>query len=124
MRDLTHLGRLGAYAEKWKEMVFRVLSKYNIVKGEERTVAVYILSDYIYKALAQAVYEKLEDGTYAGKITGCTGFLAFGKSLRECEEELQSTLEDWVLVGFKKGHELLFHLSRLGENDRSRGLFI
>lgn len=69
-------------------------------------MAEYILSDYINKALARAVYEKLEDGTYAGKITGCTGVLAFGKSLRECEEELQSTLEDWVLIGLKKGHEL------------------
>ncbi len=28
----------------------------------------YILSEHISKALAQAVYEKLEDGTYAGKI--------------------------------------------------------
>jgi hypothetical protein len=31
-------------------------------------MAEYILSDYISKALAQAVYEKFEDGTYAGKI--------------------------------------------------------
>ena len=69
-------------------------------------MAQYILSDYIDRALAQAVYEKLEDGTYAGKITACIGVLAFGKRLRECEEELQSTLEDWVLVGLKKDHEL------------------
>ncbi|MEE8589807.1 MAG: type II toxin-antitoxin system HicB family antitoxin [Spirochaetia bacterium] len=69
-------------------------------------MAEYILSDYISKALARAVYEKLGDGTYAGKISECTGVLAFGNSLRECEEELQSTLEDWVLVGLKKGHQL------------------
>lgn len=69
-------------------------------------MAEYILSDYISKALSQAVYEKLEDGTYAGKIPECTGVLAFGNSLRECEEDLQSTLEDWVLVGLKKGHRL------------------
>ena len=66
----------------------------------------YILSDYFDKALAQAVYEKLEDETYAGRIPICTGVIAFGKTLRECEEELHSTLEDWVLVGLKKGHEL------------------
>jgi len=69
-------------------------------------MAEYILSDYIDKALAWAVYEKLEDGTYAGKIPECTGVIAFGKSLRECEEDLHSTLEDWVLVGLKQGHEL------------------
>jgi hypothetical protein len=31
-------------------------------------MAEYVLSDYISKALAQAVYEKLEDGPCAGKI--------------------------------------------------------
>jgi len=28
----------------------------------------YVLSDYVGEALAQAVYEKLEDGSYAGRI--------------------------------------------------------
>ena len=69
-------------------------------------MADYILSDYIDKALAKAVYEKLEDGSYAGKIPVCTGVVAFGKTLRKCEEELHSTFEDWVLVGLKKGHNL------------------
>ena len=69
-------------------------------------MAEYILSDYIDKALAWAAYEKLDDGTYAGKIPGCTGVIAFGRSLQECEEDLHSTLEDWVLVGLKQGHEL------------------
>jgi len=26
--------------------------------------------------------------------------------LRECEDELRSVLEDWVLVGLKLGHDL------------------
>lgn len=69
-------------------------------------MAEYMLSAYIYKAMTRAVYEKLDDGTYAGKIDGCTGVIAVGKTLRECEEELQSTLEDWVLVGLTKGHKL------------------
>ena len=71
-------------------------------------MAEYILSDYISKALAQAVYEKLEDETYAGKIPDCVGVLAFGSTLRNCEEDLHSTLEDWVLIGFglKQGHKL------------------
>ena len=69
-------------------------------------MAEYILSNYISKALAKATYEKLEDESYAGRIPGCPGVVAFGTSLRLCEEELQSTLEDWVLVGLKKGHEL------------------
>jgi predicted RNase H-like HicB family nuclease len=66
----------------------------------------YVLSDYVEKAMAQAVYDKLDDDTYAGRIPSCKGVVAFGSSLRKCEKELRSTLEDWVLVGLKLGHRL------------------
>ncbi len=66
----------------------------------------FILSDYVEQAMAQAVYDKLEDGTFAGRIPPCQGVVAFGATLRECEEELHSTLEDWVLVGLKMKHPL------------------
>lgn len=66
----------------------------------------FILSDYVERALAQAVYDKLEDGTFAGKIPPCTGVIGFGISLPECEDELRSTLEDWILLGLKLGHSL------------------
>lgn len=64
----------------------------------------FILSDYVEQALAQATYDKLEDGTFAGRIPDCTGVVAFGTTLRECEDELRSTLEDWIWVGLKLGH--------------------
>ena len=57
-------------------------------------------------ALAHAEYDKLEDETFSGRIPGCKGVIAFGKSLRECENELQSTLEEWIFVGLKLGHPL------------------
>jgi predicted RNase H-like HicB family nuclease len=66
----------------------------------------YILSDYVETALEQAEYDKLEDETFAGRIPSCKGVVAFARTLRECESELRSTLEDWVLVGLKLGHEL------------------
>ena len=66
----------------------------------------YVLSDYVENAMAHASYEKLEDGSYAGRIPSCKGVVAFGVSLRKCEEELRSTLEDWILVGLKLGHRL------------------
>ncbi len=66
----------------------------------------YILSEYLDEAMAQAVYDKLEDGTFVGRIPSCKGVIAFGATLRACEEELRSTLEDWVLVGIKLGHAL------------------
>lgn len=66
----------------------------------------YILTDYLERALSQAEYDKLEDGSFFGKIPSCKGVIAFGTTLRECEAELHSTLEDWVLVGLKLGHQL------------------
>ena len=66
----------------------------------------YVLSDYIAAALADATYDILEDGTFSGRIPGCVGVIAFGASLRACEEELRSTLEDWILVGLRLRHPL------------------
>jgi predicted RNase H-like HicB family nuclease len=66
----------------------------------------YVLTGYIESALSQAEYDKLEDGTYSGRVPSCKGVIAFDNTLRECEEELRSTLEDWVLVGLKLGHPL------------------
>jgi predicted RNase H-like HicB family nuclease len=48
----------------------------------------------------------LEDGTFAGKIPSCKGVIAFGVTLPECENELRSTLEDWILLGLKLRHSL------------------
>jgi predicted RNase H-like HicB family nuclease len=66
----------------------------------------FILTDYVNQALAEAVYDKLEDGTFAGRVPPCVGVVAFGTTLSECEAELRSTLEDWILVGLKLGHPL------------------
>ena len=66
----------------------------------------YVLSDYVGEALGQAAFERLEDGSYAGRISPCPGVVAFGTSLRECENELRSTLEDWILVGLQLKHPL------------------
>jgi len=66
----------------------------------------YVLSDYVAEALEGAAFEKLEDGSYAGRIPCCVGVVAFGTSLRECENELRSTLEDWILLGLQLRHPL------------------
>ena len=66
----------------------------------------FILTEYVNQAMIQAVYDKLEDGTFIGRIPPCKGVVAFGSTLHECEEELRSALEDWILVGLKLGHPL------------------
>ncbi len=66
----------------------------------------FIITDYIEEAMKSAVYEKLKDGSFAGKIPECKGVVAFGRSLRECEDNLRSTLEEWILLGLKLNHKL------------------
>ncbi len=66
----------------------------------------YILSEYLNQAMAQAEYDKLEDNSFSGHIPACKGVIAFGSTLRGCEDELRSTLEDWLLLGLKLGHVL------------------
>ena len=57
------------------------------------------LTAYIEAALEMARYDKLEDRSFSREIPKLKGVIAFGKSRRECENELRSTLEDWILVG-------------------------
>ncbi|MDB6123570.1 MAG: hypothetical protein JWQ71_2563 [Pedosphaera sp.] len=64
------------------------------------------LTAYIEAALELARYDKLEDGSFAGEIPKLKGVIAFGQTLRNCENELRSTLEDWILVGLRLGHKL------------------
>ncbi len=66
----------------------------------------FILTDYINRAMTYAAYDKLDDGTFAGRIPPCPGVVAFAPTLSACEMELRSTLEDWILVGLKLGHTL------------------
>ncbi len=66
----------------------------------------YVLSEYVELAMSQALYDKLEDNTFSGRIPPCPGVLSFAPTLKGCEEELRSTLEDWVLVGLKLRHRL------------------
>ncbi len=65
-----------------------------------------ILSRYIAEAMVLADYEKLDDGTYGGRIPVCPGVIAFAPILAQCQQELQSVLEDWIVLGLKMGHSL------------------
>jgi len=67
---------------------------------------IYVLSDYIDNAMGEAEYDKLEDATFTGRIPPCPGVIAFGDTLRSCQEELRSVLEDWILVGLRFNHPL------------------
>jgi predicted RNase H-like HicB family nuclease len=66
----------------------------------------HMLLDYITAAMKTAVYEKLDDGTFCGTVRRCPGVISFAATLYECQEELRSVLEDWLIVKLRHGDTL------------------
>ena len=62
-----------------------------------------MLKEYIAAAMRRAEYKMLEDETYWGEIPPLQGLWANADTLKECEEELESVLEDWILIGLDFG---------------------
>jgi predicted RNase H-like HicB family nuclease len=65
-----------------------------------------MLITYIQNAMRLAKYEILEDGQYYGEIPGFQGVWAQAENLEACRDELQSALEDWLILGLRMGHKL------------------
>jgi len=65
-----------------------------------------MITEYIGEAMRRAKYKILEDGTYFGWIEDLPGVWSGGASLSLCQQELQSVVEDWLLLGLKLGHHI------------------
>ena len=65
-----------------------------------------MLIEYVNEAMSNASYDKLEDGTFSGKIPQCPGVVAFGETLFQCQKELISSLEGWLIVKISHGDKL------------------
>lgn len=68
-----------------------------------------MLTDYIQAAMRRAHYELLDDQPdepYVGTIPDLQGVMAIGSTLEACREDLQSALEEWLLVGMWLGHTI------------------
>ena len=65
-----------------------------------------MLINYIQSAMRLAQYDILEDKQYYGEIPGFDGVWAQAPNLESCREELQSALEDWLVLGLRMGHKL------------------
>ena len=57
-----------------------------------------MLNDYMDKAMQHAQYERIEDGTYFGRILGFKGVWANASTMQECRNELREVLEGWILL--------------------------
>jgi predicted RNase H-like HicB family nuclease len=69
-----------------------------------------VITDYIQAAMARAVYEYVteDDGTASvfGSIPELPGIWSNEPTYPESQQELQSALEDWLLLGLRLGHQL------------------
>lgn len=78
-----------------------------------------MLTKYINAAMHKASYDKLEDGSFCGRIPECPGVIAFAASLYECQEELRSALEGWMIVKLRHGDQLPV-LNKINLNKKKR----
>jgi predicted RNase H-like HicB family nuclease len=76
-----------------------------------------MLIEYIDKVMGKAVYDKLEDGSFSGKIPQCPGVVAFGETLHQCQKELRSVLEGWLIAKIRHGDKLPV-ISRINLNTK------
>jgi predicted RNase H-like HicB family nuclease len=62
-----------------------------------------MLTDYIREAMRLAHYELMENGRFFATIPELKGLWAEDATLEACREELQSTLEDWIMLKVRFG---------------------
>ncbi len=72
-----------------------------------------MFSEYVAKAMTQALYELIEDGTYFGEIPGFDGVWGNGATLEECRKDLIEALEGWLILGLWMNDENLPKLGKL-----------
>lgn len=65
-----------------------------------------MITRYLHEAMRRARYKILEDGTYYGWVEELPGVWANADSLENCREELESVIEDWLLLGLRLGHDI------------------
>ena len=58
---------------------------------------------YLDAAMARATYKALPKGSYYGEIPGFEGVQASAKTLAECRNTLEETLERWTLERVYRG---------------------
>ena len=65
-----------------------------------------MLTEYIKAAMHCAKYKLIGDGTILGEIPGLDGLWANAETLLACRDELEESLEEWILLGLQLGHPI------------------
>ena len=64
-----------------------------------------MLTAYIRAAMRSAHYELTENARFFATIPACRGAWAEAATLEACRDELESTLEEWIMVKLRQGDE-------------------
>jgi predicted RNase H-like HicB family nuclease len=63
-----------------------------------------MISEYLNAAMRRAKYEIINDPEpYYGEIPDCPGVWATGTTLEDCRQDLQETLEGWLILSLQTG---------------------
>lgn len=66
-----------------------------------------MFSNYVAAAMRHATYEIIADPEpYYGHIPELHGVWATGTTLIACQDELRSSLEDWLVLGIALHHDI------------------
>ena len=65
-----------------------------------------MLTRYIQAAMSHVAFEEMEDGRWFGTIPPCECLWADGDTIEKCRDELESALEDWIIIRFKRDLDL------------------
>ena len=65
-----------------------------------------MLTEYVQTAMHLAHYEIMENGRYWGEVPPLPGVWAEAATLEQCRDTLREVLEDWLLVGLRRGHTI------------------
>ena len=66
-----------------------------------------MFTNYVATAMRHATYEINNDPeSYYGHIPELHGVWATGKTLAVCQDELRSSLEDWLVLGIALHHDI------------------
>ncbi len=56
--------------------------------------------------MRRATYKLIGDRTFFGEIPGLDGLWANAKTLEACRDELEQSLEEWIVLGLQLGHPI------------------
>jgi predicted RNase H-like HicB family nuclease len=65
-----------------------------------------MIIEYCQKAIEDAQYKKLNDGTWFAEIPGFQGVWANGQTVEQCRKELITVLEEWLLLKVRDGDSI------------------